>query len=59
MKELNTIVGNATNNFLRGNILRDTEGQYMKGSHILAESATIKQLQREVLLHMIGQYMKD
>ena len=37
----------------------NTKGQYMKKSNIIADNATIKLLQREVLLNTKGQYMKE
>ena len=50
---------NANIEQLKGVILLNITGQYMKESNTLAAIANIEQLQGEVLLNITGQYMKE
>ena len=51
MKESNTLVGNASNNFLRRDLFLNTKGQYMRESNTLVDYATINFLIRETKLN--------
>ena len=59
MKESNSLVDNAANNFLRREILLNTKGKYTKESNILVGNAANNFLRREILLNIKGHYMKE
>ena len=59
MKESNSLVISAINNYLHNQIWSNTKGEYMKESNTLAGNAPIKQVQRDILMNIKGQSMKE
>ena len=58
MKESNSLVGNAANNFLRREVLLNTKGQYMKESNTLVGNVANNFLRRLILQNTISLYIK-
>ena len=58
MKESNFLVTSVINNILHSKIWSNTR-EYIRESNALAGNAPIKQVQRDILMNIKGQSMKD
>ena len=54
MKESNSLVISAMNNYLHNQIWSNTKGEYMKESNTVTGNETIKQIERDILMNIKG-----